>query len=111
MEKLPDINKSMTMVIAQRALELELNGKIQKLLLKIGQPIQDVQTASGLDWRCPIMISGLSDEVYNACGLDSIQALGLAFSKAFNLLAEFEEQYQAKIRWLGGSGHGLANFS
>jgi hypothetical protein len=73
---LPPISKEFTRTIAERELTMVQGGRRRRLLLRIGEPIQDVQTVDSMDWRCPIeIIVDDQQPVAAGRGVDSLQAL------------------------------------
>jgi hypothetical protein len=79
MNELAPIPTSFTSVIATRVFDVIQDGEACKLIVEIGMPIQDVETVAGLDWRCPVrFVKGTSVQERRACGVDAVQALGLA---------------------------------
>lgn len=81
MKSLPPVPNTFTSVVASRYFELNDPTDSQGLLLEIGLPLQDVVTASGIDWRCPIRVTGAGlERVVSVCGVDSFQALHQAFN-------------------------------
>ncbi|MBT2771112.1 hypothetical protein J7J47_02555 [Halomonas sp. ISL-60] len=77
------ISTSYTETIASRVFDAVFDGSRQQIRLEIGQPIQDVETVGGTDWRCPVRLLINESQVYiqNACGVDSYQALALAINQ------------------------------
>ncbi|HEY0734109.1 MAG TPA: hypothetical protein VGD69_04320 [Herpetosiphonaceae bacterium] len=72
-----------TSVAAQREFTVIRAGVAGKLSVEIGIPIQDVETVSGYDWRCPVrIVDGDTIRERRACGVDSFQALRLAMQMA-----------------------------
>jgi hypothetical protein len=71
-------------VIAER--ELLLRGPADRIVrASIGAP--ELDPARGGDFRCPFQVVGLSDDsVHYAHGVDSFQALNLAFAGVRNLI-------------------------
>jgi hypothetical protein len=71
------LNESPFLPIAER--ELRLRGPADRVVhVTIGAPEPD--PARGRDFRCPFQVTGLSDDsVHYAHGVDSFQALNLAF--------------------------------
>ena len=79
MQSLPSIPTTFTPPIAARAMTVTRHGRTAPLQLEIGQPVQDVETVIGTDWRCPVRLrQGDTTTLHNACGVDSFQALQLA---------------------------------
>lgn len=80
MNTLPPVPNTFTHVVASRMFESSNPTNPRYLLLEIGLPIQDVVTASGNDWRCPIRVTETElESVVSVCGVDSFQALHQAF--------------------------------
>ncbi|KAB8146051.1 hypothetical protein F8S13_02945 [Chloroflexia bacterium SDU3-3] len=77
------IPTAFTAAVATRTYEIARAGTPSTLVVEIGQPIQDVPTVSGYDWRCPVRISegGVTRDL-RACGVDSFQALQLGLQVA-----------------------------
>lgn len=79
-------------VVAER--ELEHAGGSARVVVRIGKPTED--PAEGGDWRCPFQILGLGDErVYEAFGIDAVQALQLC------LMMIDANLYGQPVTWLG----------
>jgi len=79
MSTLPPIPTTFNHPIAARELTVVRDGQPSPLHIEIGRPVQDVETAGGTDWRCPVRWrEGDHVRVHNACGVDSFQALQLA---------------------------------
>ncbi|WP_417903577.1 DUF6968 family protein [Caldimonas brevitalea] len=80
MTQLAPIPSDFTSAVATREFELVRDAVASKLLVEIGTPVQDVESLGGTDWRCPVRFSGgETTRVQSACGVDSFQALHLAF--------------------------------
>lgn len=76
MAELPPIPTTFTSVVASREFIVVRNGISSTILFEIGSPIQDVETVTGKDWRCPVRISdGKTVDLRNVCGVDSYQAM------------------------------------
>jgi hypothetical protein len=82
--------------------EYDVDGREGAAVLRIGRPAEHPEG----DWYCPFQISGLRDEtVYEACGVDSLQALSMCLQMA---RAQLETQrWSARITWLGGDDLGI----
>ncbi|MBD6620825.1 hypothetical protein FNW02_35010 [Komarekiella sp. 'clone 1'] len=79
MSKLAPIPTDFTSIVASREFEIIQSGVLNKLIVQVGMPIQDVETVDGYDWRCPVrIIDGDTIRERRACGVDSFQALHLA---------------------------------
>ena len=72
---LPAIPTTSTPMIARRTLMFATKRKLKRVQIRIGQPVRDVSTAGGLDWRCPISITGFTKGPRQGLGVDSLQAL------------------------------------
>ena len=84
-------------VIAERTLYVMGDGN-RKIQIRIGCP-----EVSEKDFKCSFIIEGLPDEknVKSAYGVDSIQALALAFQKISYLLNFHNKNtFDGKLRWL-----------
>jgi hypothetical protein len=82
--------------------EYEVDGGEAGAVLRIGKPAEHPEG----DWYCPFQISGLGDEtVYEACGVDSLQALSMCLQMARAQLESYRRS--ARITWLGGDDLGL----
>lgn len=80
MARLPPVPSTFTSAIGSRQFEACCEGVTSLLLVEVGQPVQDAPTVEGLDWRCPVRFThGESVTVRSACGMDSLQALQMAF--------------------------------
>jgi hypothetical protein len=89
MKDLPDIQTTFTEVVATREYDLSRNGICKKLVVEIGEPINDVETVCGYDWRCPLRLTFENTIIIkNACGSDSYQALYLCLSQLVQLEVE-----------------------
>jgi hypothetical protein len=85
---LPPIPEHETPTIAERALVLREGGREQPVRVAFGAPQRDVPVVEGHDWRCPVRIE-VGDTLIRrqALGIDSWQALQLAFALARDELA------------------------
>jgi hypothetical protein len=78
MTTLAPIPTEFTSIVATRQFHVICAGSTTTLVFEVGLPIQDVETAGGFDWRCPVrIIDGSSVRDRRACGADSYQALQL----------------------------------
>lgn len=65
-----------TRTIATRELAVVRQDHVTRLQVEIGEPVQDVDTAGGWDWRCPVRwIEGGSVREHSLYGVDAMQAL------------------------------------
>lgn len=77
MKDFPPISTAFTRCIALREFELRDGDSKVPVTLEVGEPVQDVMTITGFDWRCPVRLRYGNTEVNRyACGIDAIQALG-----------------------------------
>lgn len=90
MTALPPIPSTFSRAIATRVLTVVRDGRAAELRIEIGQPLQDVPTVTGQDWRCPLRLQEDGGEIRlrSACGIDAYQALRLAFDLVAQELAE-----------------------
>lgn len=94
MATLPQVPSTFTSAIGSRQFQACCEGVTSSLLVEVGQPVQDAPTVGGLDWRCPVRFTrGESIFVRSACGIDSLQALQMAF-----------EVIRAELRRLAAAG-------
>lgn len=107
-KELAPILTGLTSVIAERNLILPVDGKRRRIRIEIGQPVQDVETAGGLDWRCPVRISGraLRRDV-QGFGIDSLQALIHALKLVETEIGAIEKATAESFQWLGEPWHGI----
>ncbi|MGH2436890.1 MAG: DUF6968 family protein [bacterium] len=106
--KLAPISVKMTPVIAQRDLVLVVAGKRCLVRIRIGRPVQDVDTAHGLDWRCPITVSGVGHtRSQRGLGADSLQALVHALKLVEEEIEHLETRTSGRLEWFGERWHGL----
>ena len=109
MPKLPPVPKTFTSVIAERRLSVPSSRGNRTLRIQIGEPIQDVPTVAGLDWRCPIRFTGHSARrrVLQAFGADSLQSLVHALKLIQAELASIEQSQGTRLLWFDEPGHGF----
>ena len=76
---LPPIKQEFTSLLAERAFEVTDSISSDNIKVELGTPIQDVEVAGGLDWRCPVRVTR-NDKVIikSAIGIDAVQAIELA---------------------------------
>jgi hypothetical protein len=87
-------------VIVQRVFTID--GRSTPAVLRIGRPQEHPEG----DWVCSVQITGLGeDEVYEAAGVDSLQALVMALQMARTTLQAHRRTHH--ITWLGGDDLGL----
>lgn len=81
--------------------EFEVDGRTPAVL-RIGRPEEHAEG----DWVCAVQITGLGDdEVCEAAGVDSLQALAMALQMAQVRLKSHRRTH--RITWLGGDDLGL----
>ena len=74
--------------------------------------MRDVPTAGGLDWRCPISITGLpKSRRPQGFGVDSLQALIDALKLVEIEIGARARNGGGRFEWLGESWHGLPEIS
>ena len=101
MQSLPSIPTTFTPPIAARAMTVIRHGRADPLQVEIGQPVQDVETVIGTDWRCPVRLrQGDMTTVHNACGIDSFQALQLALETVRIQLEELAGEEGVSLQFL-----------
>ena len=97
----------MTDVLMERQLELVSGEERKRIVLRIGLPVQDVETAGGRDWRCPVEFTGLGKRPFPAVGVDAVQAVTHALCAARVEAEALERQMGGHFFWLDHEGHGL----
>ena len=104
MNELTSIPTTFTLAAAVRNFELVRSGTLHLFRIEIGQPIQDVETVSGPDWRCPVrFIEDETIKLHNICGIDSFQALHLAFNFVQRELESIVKDNDVELRFSGSS--------
>lgn len=105
---LPPIPTTSTPMIASRTLMFATKRKRQRVHIRIGQPVRDVPTAGGLDWRCPVSITGLAKSPRpQGIGVDSLQALIDALTFVKIEIDARTRNNGGHFEWLGERWHGL----
>ena len=108
MQKRPRISKEFTYKIAEREYELLLNTERRSIVLRIGSPVQDVETVGGMDWRCPVQLIGTDNKALPpGVGVDSLQAHLHAIKVARIELEALERETGGQIQWLDQLGYDL----
>jgi len=97
----------MTEVLMERRLELIRGEERKQVVLRIGVPVQDVETAGGRDWRCPVLFTGLGKRPFPAVGVDALQAVTHALFAARVEAEAVERETGGHFAWLDHEGHGL----
>lgn len=97
------IPSEFTRVVATRALTVLRPGRDAACLqLEIGEPVRDVETVGGMDWRCSVRWrEGGAVSVRNACGVDAMQALQLAMQRMADDLAALADEPGVRLLFLG----------
>lgn len=102
MSGLPRIPTHATSPIAWRELVLSRDGVACALRVEIGQPVQDVETIAGTDWRCPVQwLEGDRRWCAQACGVDAYQALQLGLAMVREELAALSRQPGVHLEFMG----------
>lgn len=71
-------------------------------VLRVGRPVEHPDG----DWVCPFQIAGLGDDqVYEAAGIDSLQALTMALQMARSRLESYRRSQ--RITWLDADDLGI----
>lgn len=85
-------------VVASRTLTI-LGDDKKEIMVLIGMPKPYLDTS---DYYCPFQIKGVGSEaVEYAVGIDSAQALLLAFKRIPVLLLLLNRQLEGRLRWAG----------
>jgi hypothetical protein len=101
MDSLPEIPNSMTPLVATRLLHCSRDGVATPLRIGIGMPQQDVETAGGMDWRCPVhWDDDGAVRVHSVCGIDALQALSLALEWVRHALVALAEAPGTSLSFL-----------
>lgn len=102
MHDLGPIPTDFTSLAARREFTVVRSGIAGKLIVEIGIPIQDVETVSGYDWRCPVrIIDGDTIRERRACGVDSFQALRLAMQLVQAEVAQLAAEDGCQVELFG----------
>ncbi|WP_202845562.1 DUF6968 family protein [Luteimonas saliphila] len=98
---LPPIPTGFTRTIAERAFTCRERGRDILVRVEFGEPQRDVAVVDGTDWRCPLRLSvGETVTLRQAMGVDSLQALQLAFDVARAELAALACRAGVELRYL-----------
>ncbi|MBX3485152.1 hypothetical protein [Phenylobacterium sp.] len=93
------LEKRETPVIASLAIEAHFaDGTTTPVTIGIGTPYR---CTTG-EWACPVKLTGLYESLADARGGDSLQALCLALSLAFDLLQDVRDR-GGRLSFEGGS--------
>ena len=76
-----------TVVASRKLLAIDKNGHEFELTVAVGEPYQ----TSGSEWACSVSIQGLHERLPDMHGVDSWQALQLAYQMAARLLIDFTD--------------------
>lgn len=66
---------------------VDANGTRRDVVLRIGMP----RPAKSADWMCPVDLQGLESQPIEIFGVDSLQALGLAYAFVGRMALAFEQ--------------------
>jgi hypothetical protein len=106
--RLTPVSTKFTSTIAQRDLVLAVQGRRSRVRIRIGQPVQDVDTAGGFDWRCPVEISRPGNTLrVRGFGVDSLQALVDAFKVLEHEIRSLENRSSGQLLWFDEPWHGI----
>ena len=90
----------MTHIIAERSLLCQSSeGQKTQITIQISQPEKQAENR----WQCQIAVLGLYEDRPSIEGVDSFQALNLAFTVIRQGLEQFQ-QAGGKLFWQDGSG-------
>jgi hypothetical protein len=102
------LSQAFTRTVAERNLILVEGNRRRRVTIQVGEPIQNVDTVRGVDWRCPVRITGLSaGRVPPGIGVDSFQALVHALLSVEAHVYAAETDAPVTLWWLGTPGHGV----
>jgi hypothetical protein len=91
--------------IAERFLDLDEDGKQEKLTVAFGKPF----VIEGKGWACPYRLTAMGhDRVSLAGGADSVQALQLAIHTVHNELSVMGRHHKISLRGSDDLGFGPA---
>jgi hypothetical protein len=97
--------ESVGKVLAERTLDLEGNGELRAVKVRIGMPRRIPDSP---DFYCPYQIVGLADETVRYTeGVDAAQAIYLAMEAAGTILASTTEARSGRLTWYGERAHGF----
>ena len=99
------LRRDFTRTVAERQLELITPDGRRLLIARLGEPVQDLPTAAGEDWRCPIQIIGWDHTPVPAVGVDSLDALLNGIKMLHIYLSHIERQTGGVLHWLEKPGH------
>ncbi|TYT25514.1 hypothetical protein FZO89_04120 [Luteimonas viscosa] len=98
---LPPIPTGFTRTVAERAFTCREHGRDVPVRVEFGEPRRDVAVVNGTDWRCPLRLSvGGTVTLRQAMGVDSLQALQLAFEVARAELAALAGRDGVELHYL-----------
>jgi hypothetical protein len=97
--------ESVGKVLAERTLDLETNGEVRAVKVRIGMPRRIPDSP---DFYCPYQIVGLADDTVRYTeGVDAAQAIYLAMEGAGTILASTTEVRSGRLTWYGEREHGF----
>ena len=100
-EKLTEIGRP----IAERVLSID--GSDEAVHVRLGEPLP---FPDGQDWYCPYeVVCGTNRKVRFAAGVDSMQALQLAFLGIATEVWVLNRDLKSELRWLGETQLGFTN--
>jgi hypothetical protein len=110
MDQFRPISREFTTLLAERPLLLVTGEVRTPVTLRIGVPVQDVETVDDRDWRCPVEFIGVDGPPPPpGVGVDALQALTHALKIAHLHAALYERQAGGRFHWLDEPGHGLSD--
>lgn len=97
--------ESVGKVLAERTLDLEADGELRTVKVRIGMPRRIPDSP---DFYCPYQIVGLADETVRYTeGVDAAQAIYLAMEAAGTHLTSTSEARTGRLTWYGERAHGF----
>ena len=95
------------LVIAERQILDETGATAYVIKIGIPQPFSD-----GIDFYCPVQVLASGEPtgtISYSAGVDSVQALQLAFKLVGGALIRLNQKHEGKLRWIGDE-HGDLGF-
>ena|GEM_PF-1950897 len=97
----PSIPSGFSRAICTRDFLLRSDPISKPLRVEIGEPLQDVVTVDGMDWRCPVRIIVAGNEtIYSCFGVDSLQSVLVAIGCIRSQLENIAEQHPGDLLFL-----------
>jgi hypothetical protein len=93
------LDKSST-IASRTLLAIDANGREFELTVAVGEPYE----VSEREWACPVSVQGLHDRLRDIHGIDSWQALQLAYQLIAQLLSYFIED-GGRLFWAPASSN------